>query len=139
MPALAKRPARARRAVGLASLAPLLIVAVVLLAPGLRKSLRPQLAAGADLAPARGIAADIGTLPAVPVLWEKLDLSAMPAEVAQDLSQGKYYYDKRLPGNFGLAIDYWKKAQARLGEAGPAELKKPRRFSRERTGPPVQR
>jgi hypothetical protein len=41
----------------------------------------------------------------------------MSEEVAQNLRNGKYYYEKRLPGNFGLAIDYWQKALAALGEA----------------------
>ena len=30
------------------------------------------------------------------------------------LRMGKYFYDRRLPGNFGLALDYWKRALARL-------------------------
>ncbi|MEO0086381.1 MAG: hypothetical protein ABIK37_07105 [candidate division WOR-3 bacterium] len=49
------------------------------------------------------------------VLWEKIDLAALPAEVAQDLRSGKYYYDRRVPGNFGLAISRWKQALAHSG------------------------
>jgi hypothetical protein len=107
-----KHPTRSSRLAGIAVLALLLIVAVIMLTPGLRKDFVSQplkaLTARRPTAPA-----DPGPLPAVPVLWKNLDLEAMPAEVAQDLRSGKYYYDKRLPGNFGLAIDYWKKALAR--------------------------
>lgn len=123
MPAPRKRRAGTRRMIGFASLALPFAAAAILLTPGLRAGLRTQAAARADLARPAVLAADPETLPAVPVLWEKLNLAGLPVEAAQDLRQGKYYYDKRLPGNFGLAIDYWKKAEARLKEAGPAELK----------------
>ena len=137
MPALGKRPARTKRLVGIASLALFLIVAVILLTPSLRNDFLPQLAARVGLVRAAS-PADREPLPAVPILWERLDLGTMPADVAQDLSQGKYYYDKRLPGNFGLAIDYWKKALARLegsdrdgvkGLVAAAELELARQFS----------
>ncbi|MEO0108636.1 MAG: hypothetical protein ABIK62_05630 [candidate division WOR-3 bacterium] len=54
---------------------------------------------------------------AVQVVWERLNLRALPADVAQALESGKYYYDNRYPGNFGLAIGYWKQALARLSGA----------------------
>jgi len=122
VPALGKRPARTKRLIGIASLALFLIVAVILLTPSLRKDFLPQLAAKAGLVRAASPPAAPESLPTVPVLWKRLDLSAMPAEVAQDLSQGRYYYEKRLPGNFGLAIDYWRKALARLGGAAPRDV-----------------
>jgi hypothetical protein len=121
-PVQAKRPAKTRRLIGMAALALLLIVAVILLTPSLRKDFFPQLTKSRA---ARVVApqADSEPLLAVPVLWEKIDLDAMPDSVEQDLRQGKYYYDKRLPGNFGMAIDYWKQALALSGGAGGEELK----------------
>jgi len=112
-PAPRRRPAGARRLIGIASLALFLIIAVILLTPSLRKDFLPQVAKALSVRVASS-PANPEPLMAVPVLWERLDLGAMPADVAQDLGQGKYYYEKRLPGNFGLAIDYWKKALARL-------------------------
>lgn len=111
-----KRPARARRLIGLASLALLLIVAVIALTPSLRNDFLPKLAVKAGLMrpPPPPV---VESLPAVPVLWKRLSIGSMPADVAENLRSGKYYYEKRLPGNFGLAIDYWKKALAGLGEA----------------------
>ncbi len=111
-----KRPSRIIRLVGIASLALLLILAVIFLTPSLRSDFVPRMAAKVGLikSPPRPVKPD--PPPPVPVLWQRLDLGAMPDEVAQDLRQGKYYYEKRLPGNFGLAIDYWHKALARLGE-----------------------
>jgi len=115
-PARRKRPARTGRLVGIAALALILVVAVILLTPSLRKDFLPQLAARAGLLrPAPHPAPE--SLPPVPALYERLDLGAMPESVAEDLRSGKYYYEKRLPGNFGLAIDYWKQAMAHLGEA----------------------
>jgi hypothetical protein len=122
-PAQKKRLSKTRRLMGMASLALLLIVAVVLLTPSLRKDFLPRLAK-ARSARAASSPADPEPLLAVPVLWEKLDLDAMPDSVAQDLRQGKYYYDKRLPGNFGMAIDYWKQALALPGGAGRDEVKR---------------
>jgi len=112
-----KRPARAKRLIGLASLALILIVAVIALTPSLRNDFLPRLAAKAGLVRAKPPSPVPESLPAVPVLWQRLDLGAVPAGVAENLRSGKYYYEKRLPGNFGLAIDYWKKALAGLGEA----------------------
>ena len=122
-PVRKKRPARTRRLVGVASLALFLIVAVILLTPSLRKDFLPQLAKVhlTRTAPAPAVPEP---LPAVPVLWERLDLDAMPESVAQDLKQGKYYYDKRLPGNFGMAIDYWKQALALPGVVDREEVKR---------------
>lgn len=107
------RPSRVGRLAGIAMFALVLIVAVVLLTPSLRKEFLPQIA---KLRPHRPASpkVDPDTLKTVPVLWEGLDIGSLPDSAAQELRQGKYYYDKRLPGNFGLAIDYWKKATARL-------------------------
>jgi hypothetical protein len=111
-----KRPDRAKRLIGLSSLALILIVAVIALTPSLRNDFLPKLAVKAGLMrPAPPPAVE--SLPAVPVLWERLNIGSMPADVAENLRSGKYYYEKRLPGNFGLAIDYWKKALAGLGDA----------------------
>jgi len=57
-------------------------------------------------------------MPAVQTYWEQLDLSSVSPEVIDQLILGKYYYDRRQPGNFGLAIDHWKKALALLGPKG---------------------
>ena len=115
-PVQQKRPRKAGRLAGIAFLALVLIVGVILLTPSLRKDFLPQLAAKTGLV-RRPKPAAPESLPAVPVLWERLELGTMPDSVAEDLRQGKYYYEKRLPGNFGLAIDYWKKALAGAGEA----------------------
>lgn len=111
-----RRPGRAARLAGIAFLALVLIAGVIFLTPGLRKDFLPELAAKTGLV-RRPKPAAPESLPAVPVLWERLELGAMPDSVGEDLRQGKYYYEKRLPGNFGLAIDYWKKAMAGVGEA----------------------
>jgi len=111
-----KRSGKVGRLAGIALLALLLIAGVIYLTPGLRKDFLPQLAAKTGLIRRPKPAAPESLL-AVPVLWERLELGAMPDSVAEDLRQGKYYYEKRLPGNFGLAIDYWKKALAGVGEA----------------------
>ena len=116
-PVQGKRPGKAIRLAGIAFLALVLIVGVIVLTPNLRKDFLPELAAKAGLVKRAPKPADPEALLAVPVLWERLELSAMPDSIAEDLRQGKYYYEKRLPGNFGLAIDYWKKALAGLGEA----------------------
>ena len=112
-----KRPSKAGRLAGIALLALLLMVGVIFFIPSLRKDFLPQLVQKANLVLHKPKPAVPESLPAVPVLWEGLDVGAMPDEVARNLSQGKYYYEKRLPGNFGLAIDYWKKSLAGLGEA----------------------
>jgi len=123
LPAVPERPARPRRPARFVSLALIPLVAVIVLAPGLRKRLRPQLAAGAGSAlTARPSGTD--TLPAVLALWKKLDLDELPAEAVRDLRQGKYFYDNRMPGNFGLAIDYWEKAVARSGGTGRDDLQR---------------
>jgi hypothetical protein len=111
-----KRPRKVGRLAGIAGLALVLIVGVIFFTPSLRKDFLPELAAKAGLV-RRTSKPDPEPLPAVPVLWQKLSLGAMPDSVIDDLRQGKYYYEKRLPGNFGLAIDYWKKALAGVGEA----------------------
>ena len=116
-PVQRKRPGKAGRLAGIAALALLLVAAVIYLTPSLRKDFLPQLAARTGLVRHASKSAAPESLPAVPVLWERLDLGAMPDSVAQNLRQGKYYYEKRLPGNFGLAIDYWKKALAIVGDA----------------------
>jgi hypothetical protein len=123
-PALGQRRAESSPGwmIGTALVAFLLIVAVVLLTPSLKNRFLPQLATGTNLAAAASVPATTEVLPAVPVLWERLDLGAMPIEAARDLGQGKYYYDQRLPGNFGMAIDYWRKAQARLEAADRARV-----------------
>jgi hypothetical protein len=115
-PTRKKRPSRIIRLVGIASLAIFLMLAVIFLTPSLRNDFVPRMAVKVGLMKPRPRPVKPEPLPAVPVLWERLDLGALPDEVAQDLTQGKYYYEKRLPGNFGLAIDYWKKSLARLGE-----------------------
>lgn len=117
-PAERKRPGKTRRLIGIALLALLLAAAFIVFAPGLvRKS--PPRPPEVRSAPVASSPAEPGPLPAVQVAWEKLDLGAMPGDVAQDLESGKYYYDRRFPGNFGLAIGYWKQALARPGGADP--------------------
>jgi hypothetical protein len=116
-PAPSRRPSKAGRLAGIALLALLLIVGVIYLTPSLRKDFLPELAARTGLVRRAPKPAAPESLPAVPVLWERLELGSMPDSVAEDLRQGKYYYEKRLPGNFGLAIDYWTKALAGVGEA----------------------
>ncbi len=115
-PTRKKRPSRILRLVGIASLALLLILAVIFLTPSLRNDFVPRMAAKVGLTKPRPQPVEPDSLPPVPVLWERINLGALPDEAAQDLMQGKYYYEKRLPGNFGLAIDYWKKALARIEE-----------------------
>jgi len=111
-----KRPTRTRRLIGSTVLASLLIVAVIVITPKQLKRLLPH----PHAAPAARVASspvDPGPLPVVQAAWAELSLKAMPADVAQDLESGKYYYDKRFPGNFGLAISYWEQALARPGGA----------------------
>jgi len=117
-PVQPKRPGKAGRLAGIAFLALVLIVGVIFLTPSLRKEFLPQLAAKTGLIRRGPKPVAPESLLAVPVLWERLELGAMPDSIAEDLRQGKYYYEKRLPGNFGLAIDYWKKALAGVGEGG---------------------
>ena len=121
-PTRKRRPSRALRLVGIASLALLLIIAVIFLTPSLRNDFLPRMAVKAGLMKPRPQPVEADPLPAVPVLWERIELGVLPDEVAQDLNQGKYYYEKRLPGNFGLAIDYWKKALARLEEGNRGDV-----------------
>jgi len=123
-PVPTRRPGKAGRLAGIALLALLLIVAVIYLTPSLRKDFLPELAARTGLVRRAPKPAAPEVLPAVPVLWERLELGAMPDSVAEDLRQGKYYYEKRLPGNFGLAIDYWKKALAGVDEADSAGVQR---------------
>jgi hypothetical protein len=106
-----KRPTRTRRLVGIALFVFLSVAAVIVITPRLVKRFLPQLTK-ARSARVASSPVDPGPPPTVQVVWEQLDLGAMPADVAQDLKSGKYYYDNRFPGNFGLAIDYWKQAQA---------------------------
>lgn len=113
-PAPRRGPARFARLSGVALLALLLTAGAVYLTPRLRRQLlsapaqpRPaSVPAAADSPPA------VAPPPAapVPVIWEELDLDALPDAVAQPLRLGRYYYDRRLPGNFGLAIHYWQRA-----------------------------
>ncbi|UCG44107.1 MAG: hypothetical protein JSU73_05725 [candidate division WOR-3 bacterium] len=112
-----RSPSKARRLVGVASLAFLLVAGALMLAPSLRKQLfsRPPqrvTARSASVAPAL---ADSNSAPLleVPSAWARINLRAMPSDVEEDLELGKYYYDRRLPGNFGLAIHYWQQAFAR--------------------------
>jgi len=137
-PVETKRPRKPGRLIGVALLALVLIVAVILLTPSLRNDFLPKLAAKTGLMRVAAPRVDPDTLPAVPVLWQRLRLGGMPDSAVEELRQGKYYYEKRLPGNFGLAIDYWKKALARLdgAERGSvqnlvtaAELELARQFS----------
>jgi hypothetical protein len=104
---------RVRRLIGAALLAFILVGAALIFAPSLLKRLspKPPVASPAKVAQSP---VDPESLPAVPVAWGNLDLSTMPAEVVQDLKSGKYYYDNRFPGNFGLAIKYWNQALTRL-------------------------
>ncbi len=112
-PVQEKGPSRAGRLAGIAVLALILIAAVIYLTPSLRNEFFPQVAKS-RAAKAALQKTDPDTLASVPILWGRLSLGGMPDSAAVQLRQGKYYYDKRLPGNFGLAIDYWKKAMARL-------------------------
>ena len=116
-----KRPTKRRKLIGIALLAFALVIAVIVIMPGLAKKSPPK-PSKAPSAPVASTPADPGPLSVVPILWEKLDLGAVPADVAQDLRLGKYYYDRRLPGNFGMAINYWKQALARPGGAGRDDL-----------------
>jgi hypothetical protein len=124
-----KRLTKTRRLVGVALLALLCAAGAVALAPGLLKKLdtlrltrdggRWAIVTG-RLTPAAATPTSLPVPdpippPTVPVAWTNLDLGAMPVDVVQDLVSGKYYYDKRFPGNFGLAISSWKKAFARAG------------------------
>lgn len=106
-----KRPPKTGRLAGIALLALLAIVAVIAFTPGLRKEFLGQ-TAKLRPKPVASAPADPEPILAVPVLWDRLNVNSMPANVAQDLRMGKYYYDRRLPGNFGLAIDYWKQTVA---------------------------
>ncbi len=115
-PVQRKRPGKAARLVGIALLALLLIVGVIYFTPSLRKDFLPSLVARTGLVRHAPKPAAPESLAAVPVLWQRLNLGTMPDSVVQNLTQGKYYYEKRLPGNFGLAIDYWKRAAVGLGE-----------------------
>jgi hypothetical protein len=112
-----KRPGKGGRLAGIALLALLLIAGVIAFVPSLRKEFLPELAAKAGLVKHARPQVEPESLPPVLVLWDRIDINAMPGEVAQNLKQGKYYYEKRLPGNFGLAIDYWEKALAGIGDA----------------------
>lgn len=105
VPAGKRRRARARRLAVVVLLAALLAAAGIVLVPGLLDRARPR--PGAAVAAAT---ADTTSPPSVPVAWQAIDIAAMPARVALDLKSGKYYYDKRFPGNFGLAICSWKQA-----------------------------
>jgi hypothetical protein len=116
-PVPSKRPGKVGRLAGIALLALLLIAGVIAFVPSLRKEFLPELAAKAGLIRHAKPQVEPESLPPVPVLWNRINLDAMSEEVAQNLRNGKYYYEKRLPGNFGLAIDYWQKALAALGEA----------------------
>ena len=107
-----RRPAKTRRLIGLVLLVLLLIVGAVAFIPGLRNDILPQ-ARRARKARAAKVA-EVPP-PPVPVVWDQIDLAAMSDSVAEDLKLGKYYYDRRQPGNFGLAIDQWKQAMAHPG------------------------
>lgn len=114
-PVQKKRSSKVRRLAGVAALAVLLVVGAFVLMPSLRSQLLPRpprrvTAHSASVSPAP---VDSTPLPEVPAAWARINLRAMPGDVQEDLELGKYYYDKRLPGNFGLAIYYWKQAQAR--------------------------
>ena len=116
-PAEKKPPTKSRKLLGVALLAFGLVAAVfVITSSQQRKS--PLKSPKGRSAPVASSPGDPGPLPAVPVLWERLDVGALPADVAQDLQSGKYYYDRRVPGNFGMAIGYWKQALTHLGGAG---------------------
>lgn len=118
--AVRKRPTRTRRLVGIALFALLSVAAVIVITPARLKRFLPQLAkprsARVALSPV-----DSAPSPTVPVVWKQLDLDALPADIAQDLESGKYYYDKRFPGNLGLAIDYWKQAQASSSDSSAVQ------------------
>jgi hypothetical protein len=116
-PVVRKRTGKVGRLAGIALLALLLIVGVIAFVPSLRKEFLPELAAKAGLVRHAKPQVEPESLPPVLVLWERIDLNTMPGEVAENLRQGRYYYQKRIPGNFGLAIDYWKKALAGLDES----------------------
>jgi hypothetical protein len=113
---------RTRRLVGSALLALCSVVAVIVVTPRQLKMLLPH-PARAPVVPVASAPADPVPLPAVRVAWSEIDLDAMPAAVAQDLESGKYYYDNRIPGNFGLAISYWKQALARPEAGDPDNIR----------------
>jgi hypothetical protein len=134
-----KKPSKARKLIAVGVLAVLLLAGAVMLTPSLRKQLLSQPKLRAKPHPAAGSAAatpaDTAPLPEVPVAWYRLDFGSMPGDIGEDLELGKYYYDRRLPGNFGLAIYYWKQALARHERkdlkvlVGSAELELARQFS----------
>ena len=129
-----KLPVRTRRLIGIALLALLSAAAVIVITPKRLRGFLPRLPRlhSARVAPPP---ADPGPLPTVQAAWEELDLSAMSADVAQDLKSGKYYYDKRFPGNFGLAISYWKRAQAQASSSDSSGVRSlVASAERERTG-----
>ena len=115
-PVVTKRPGSASRLAAISLVVLAAIAAAVYFVPSLREQLLPQARASRP-APAGSTPARTGPLPVVPVLWERIDLGAMPSAVARDLRSGKYYYDRRVPGNFGMAINYWKSALAHPGGA----------------------
>jgi hypothetical protein len=112
-----KRPSKARRLIGVAALAILLMVGAFMLTPSLRNQLlsRPPQRVRARSASVALAPTDSNSTPLleVPAAWARVNLRAMPSDVEEDLELGKYYYDRRLPGNFGLAIHYWQQALAR--------------------------
>lgn len=118
-PPKTKRPRKAREISKLAFVAAFAFVlgaGVYAFTPRLLKEVRP-LHHKARSAPAAASEAAQDTLAPVPALWGKLDVSDMPDSVVEALKSGKYYYDYRFPGNFGLAINYWQRALACLNGA----------------------
>jgi hypothetical protein len=115
-PTEAKKPNKGFRLGLVAMLAVIAVIAVIVYTqlPAMRNK-RPS--PKASPTPAAKTLPEPQPVLAAPVAWERLDVSAISESAAKDLKAGKYYYDNRLPGNFGLAIGYWKQALSHMGEA----------------------
>ena len=118
-PVKKKSPGRTKilRLVLVAGVAMLALAGAVYLTPSLRKQFMPSPKQPVKARPAAAAASTTSNptdsaapLPSVPVAWARVNFGAIPRNALEDLELGKYYYDRRLPGNFGLAIHYWKQA-----------------------------
>ena len=113
-PVEAKKPAKSRRLILIGFVAFIAVVAVMVFTQMPRAKPKPPALKATAVAIKPAPAADPAPIPVVQVAWEGINLGAMPADAAQDLKSGKYYYDNRIPGNFGMAIGYWKQAMTQL-------------------------
>ncbi|MBM3313327.1 hypothetical protein FJY70_01885, partial [candidate division WOR-3 bacterium] len=114
-PAQERPGTRLRRLGGLALLALALLAAVIYFTPFLREEFLPRPVKPRPAPPVEAAAA-LDTTPSVYAIWRLLDLSALPESAGEELRLGKYFYDRRQPGNFGLAIEHWRKALGQVQE-----------------------